>query len=155
MCPYLSLSCRNSHTAIWSNICTLWSWRPFSCIPTLVSTLSNFCCCCTLNAGCCLAMCRRGHFLCILCKTYILLDFSSFLCFSPTPYFCAYGICGMCFYLFAGWGGGGGDIDVDEEGKRQMCRLSFSFCLRRPLHGTKPSLSVVVAAFALSLLISN
>ena len=47
--------------------------------------------------------------------------------------------------------GGVGDRDVDGEGERQLCLLHFYFCLRRPILGASPSLSVVVVAFALSL----
>ena len=51
--------------------------------------------------------------------------------------------------------GGDGDRDVDREGERILCRLSFSFCLRRPLLGAGTSLSVFMAAFALSLSLSD
>ena len=47
--------------------------------------------------------------------------------------------------------GGDGDRDVAGEGERQLCCLYFSFSFRRPLLVAGPSLSVVVAAFALSL----
>ena len=45
------------------------------------------------------------------------------------------------------------DREVDGEGELQPCCLSFYFCLRRPLLGAGPSLSVVVTAFALSSLL--
>ena len=47
--------------------------------------------------------------------------------------------------------GGDGDRNVEGEGERRLCLISFSFCLSCPLLGAGPSLSVVVAAFALSL----
>ena len=47
--------------------------------------------------------------------------------------------------------GGDNDQDVEGEGERRLCLLSFSFWLRRPLLGAGPSLSVVVVMFALSL----
>ena len=51
--------------------------------------------------------------------------------------------------------GGYGDCDVDKEEERRLCCLSSSFCLRCPLCGAGPSMSVVVAAFALYLLLSD
>ena len=54
-----------------------------------------------------------------------------------------------------GGGGGGGDRDVDGEGERRVCRFSFSFCFHNPLCGAGPSLYEVVAACALSLLLSD
>ena len=45
---------------------------------------------------------------------------------------------------------GGGYRDVDGEGDRRLCRLSFSFSFQRPLLGEGPSLSEVVAAWLLS-----
>ena len=47
-------------------------------------------------------------------------------------------------------GVGGVDREVEEEEERLLCRLSFSFCFRRPLCGVGHSLSDVVAACALS-----
>ena len=46
--------------------------------------------------------------------------------------------------------GGNGYRYVDREGERRLCRLSFYFCLRRPLLGAGTSPSMVVAAFELS-----
>ena len=100
MCPYLSLSCWNTHTVIWSNCRTPWSWCQFYCRPTLISILSTSCCSCTLSAGCCLAVRGQGHFRRILCNIYILLDFYSFICFCTAPYLCGCGPCGMWFYFF-------------------------------------------------------
>ena len=45
---------------------------------------------------------------------------------------------------------GDGDRGVEGEGQRQLCLSYFSFCLRLPLMGAGPSLSVVVAALELS-----
>ena len=47
--------------------------------------------------------------------------------------------------------GGDGDRDMEGEEERRLCLLYFYFCLRRTILGAGTSLSVVVAAFALSL----
>ena len=155
MCPYVSLSCRNTHTVILINRRTPWSWHRFFFTHTLASTLSTSCCSCTFSAGCCLAVRVLGHFLRILCNICILLDFSSFICFPPKTYSWVCGPCVLWFSFVAGGGGGGGDRDVDREGERRVCCLSFYFCLRRPLRGAGTLLSVVVAVFAISSSLSN
>ena len=149
MCHYLSLSRCNPYTVIRSNCRTPWSRRQSSCGPTLVSTLSTYCCSCTCSAGCCLAIRGRGHFLRILCNTCILSDFYSFLCFRNAPYLFGCVPCGMRFILVSGEGVG--DYDVDREVGRRLCRFFF----RRPCCGAGPLLSVVVAAFALSSSLSD
>ena len=52
--------------------------------------------------------------------------------------------------------GGGGDQDLNGEGDRRLCCLSFSFsfCFRLTLLGAGSSISEVVAAWVLSSLLS-
>ena len=100
MWPYLSLSCRNPYTIIWSNCLTLWSLRQFSCIPTPASTLSTSCCSWILNLGCCCVGCVLGHFCHILCNICSLWGSFSFPYFHPLLYSCDCGPCMMWSVLF-------------------------------------------------------
>ena len=125
MCPYLYFSRRNPHTIIWSNRHTLWSRRQFSCRPILVFTLSTSCFSCTLSAGYCLAVRLRGRFFLILCNIFILLDFSSFLCFIPAPYLCGCRPYSMCFSFFAG--GGGVIVTWTGRGRGDCVAVLFLF----------------------------
>ena len=153
MWPYLSLSRRNPHTVIWSNHCNIWSLRLFSCTPTPAYTLSNSCCSCILNAGCCWVVGVLGCFLRILRNICSLWDFYSVPYYHPDLYYVQLWVLRdvFCFRRI----GGDGDRDVDGEGERRLCSLSFYFCLCRPLLGAGPSLSVVVPTLALSSLLSN
>ena len=152
MCPYLSLSHHNPNIVIQSNNYTSWSRCQFSCRPTLVYTLSTSRCGYAWSAGCFLAFRVRGRYLFILCNTCMLYNFSSFLCVVPTPN-CAAVLppgCGSFSYWGGGGGGGGG-----SWGRQVGVAVSvFSFFLRCPLRGAGPSLSMIVAEFALFLSLS-
>ena len=118
MFPYISLSRRNPHTVIRSNICILWSLRQFSCMPTPSSTLSTSCYNFIMNAVCCLVVRVLGRSCRILCNTCILWGYFLFLTAVPSSVYAAVGpawcdpFSSNCWWRLFIHGRGGGSATV-------------------------------------------
>ena len=101
-------------------------------------------------------------FLCSPCASLFPLYFAQY--FQPVGFF-FFSLLSSCPIFVRMWDlqdvvhfcciRGDGDRNMDREGERQLCHIYFYFCLRRPLLGAGPVLSVVVEEFALSSFLSD
>ena len=134
MLPYLSLSCRNPHTVIWSNLRIILIRHRSSCIPNPASILSTSCYNCIFNVVCCwvgraLVRSRRTF-----CNNFILWGsfYSSY--FFPVRCSCGCVPCAVWSFFFEL---GATDIETWRGAAATLTSL-FLYIFTTPSLGCRP-----------------